>query len=413
MIRLLYRLLVCVALPGALLRVVWRARRQPEYLKNLPERFGRWTLKAGGHPIWIHAVSVGETRAAEPLIRSIQAKHPDIPILLTCTTPTGRATGEQLFGHTIRQAYLPYDLPHAVRRFLRTHQPRLGVLMETELWPELILGCQVQAIPLYIVNARLSERSARRYAYASSFTSQVLNAATAIATQSRADTERFLALGAQHVVTCGNLKFDRSAQPSDFLLAEQLRRRIGPRPVLLVASTRQGEEALFLEAWRDVSRGDVLLALVPRHPQRFDEVAKLIEHHGLSHQRRSRDGPVSASTQVWLGDSMGEMFAYYAACDMAVIGGGFLELGGQNLLEACAVGKPAIVGPHMFNFEEATRSALAAQAAVRVHSASEALNTGLALLKEPDRLRTMGEAGRALMQAHQGATQRILKVLGV
>ena len=413
MIRLIYRVLVWLALPAALVRLVWRAQRQPEYLRNLSERFGHSLATAGGRPIWIHAVSVGETRAAEPLIRAIQARNPGIPILLTCTTPTGRASGEQLFGRTVKQAYLPYDLPHVIRRFLRAHQPRLCVLMETELWPELILGCHKQAIPLYIVNARLSERSARRYAYASSFTSQVFNATKAIATQSQGDTERFLALGAQQVVTCGNLKFDRSAQPSDFLLAEEFRRRIGARPVLLVASTRQGEEALFLQAWQGVSRRDVLLVLVPRHPQRFGEVAKLIEQHGLHHQRRSLDEPVNPATHVWLGDSMGEMFAYFAACDVAVIGGGFLELGGQNLLEACAVGKPVIVGPHMFNFEDATRSALKAQAAMQVHSASEAIDLGLALLKEPGRLHTMGKAGRALMQAHEGATRRILETLGL
>ncbi|MFN0316013.1 MAG: 3-deoxy-D-manno-octulosonic acid transferase, partial [Burkholderiales bacterium] len=298
MTRLLYRALVWLALPGVMLRLAWRARRQPEYLKNLSERFGYSRAGGGGRPIWIHAVSVGETRAAEPLIRAIEVRHPNVPILLTCTTPTGRATGEQLYGTRVTQAYLPYDLPHAVRRFLRTHQPKLGILLETELWPELILGCQEQAIPLSIVNARLSRRSARRYGHVSSFTAQVLNATTVIAAQSQADMQRFQALGAARVVTCGNLKFDRSAQPGDYVLASKLRRYAGDRPIVLVASTRQGEENLFLEAWRDTLRRDVLMVLVPRHPQRFDEVEKLIENHGLRLQRRSHNETVHAQTQV-------------------------------------------------------------------------------------------------------------------
>lgn len=396
-----------------MLRLGWRARRQPEYLRNLSERFGRSRAAGGGRPIWIHAVSVGETRAAEPLIRAIQARHPGVPILLTCTTPTGRISGEQLFGDGVQQAYLPYDLPHAVHRFLRTHQPRLCILMETELWPELILGCRKQGVPVYIANARLSERSARRYGYVSSFTAQVLRATTTIATQAEADSARFQNLGAARVVTCGNLKFDRGAQPGDYLLAEKLRKYLGRRPVLLVASTRQGEEGFFLDAWRDAARRDVLMVLVPRHPQRFDEVAKLIEQRELRYQRRSHDEEVDAATEVWLGDSMGEMFAYYAASDVAVIGGGFLELGGQNLLEACAVGKPAIVGPHMFNFADATRAALEARAVMQVDTAGEAMDAALALLEEPARLRSMGEAGQALMKTHAGATQRVLEALGL
>ncbi len=411
--RTLYRVLFWLALPFALFRVIWRALRQPDYLKNLPERFGFAPAAYEENPIWIHAVSVGETRAAEPLIRALRAKHPNLPVLLTCTTPTGRTTGEQLFGSDVRQLYLPYDLTPAVRRFLRIHRPKMGILMETELWPELILACKAQSIPVYLINARLSERSARRYGLARSLFSTVLDAITSIGAQSESDATRLQNLGAARVSVCGNLKFDRSAAPSDFALAEAFRQRIGSRRVLLVASTRSGEEALVLDAWKQAPHDDVLLVLVPRHPQRFHEVANLIEKRALSFQRRSSNAPVHASTEVWLGDSMGEMFAFYLACDVAAIGGSFLEFGGQNLLEACAVGKPAIVGPHMFNFAEATQLALTAGAALQVTSANEAITVALELLHHPHCLQTLGEAGRTLMHAHQGATQRVLDVLGL
>lgn len=413
MIRILYRISCVVALPFALLRLVWRARAQPAYLKHLGERFGSGKNQSNDRPIWIHAVSVGETRAAEPLVRAIRDRHPGVPILLTCTTPTGRATAAQLFGSQVRQAYIPYDLPFAVRRFLARNHPRIALLMETELWPEMIFDCRQRQIPVHVVNARLSARSAQRYGRVTTFIAQVLECVHSVAAQSDADAQRFRQLGAANVQVCGNLKFDRGATSTDLALGESFRRQFNGRRAILAASTRAGEEELLLQAWAQLQRTDLLLVLVPRHPQRFEEVAQQVTQQGLTLQRRSANAPLDAAAAVWLGDSMGEMYAYHAACDASVIGGSFLELGGQNLLEACAVGRPVIVGPHMFNFAEATRLALNAGAALQVSNAALALSAATALVDDEPRARLMGEKGLALMAQHQGATRRVLELLNL
>lgn len=411
--RNLYRLVFWLALPFALLRLLWRARRQPAYLQHWRERFGFSDNAGITGAIWIHAVSVGETRAAEPLIRAMRTRHPELPILLTCMTPTGRETAAQLFGPEIRQCYLPYDLVPALRRFLRTHRPRMAILMETEWWPELMYACRQDRVPLFIVNARLSERSARRYAHVRSLMGDALRTAQGIAAQSADDAARLRALGAERVHVTGNLKFDRSAQPGDVQLAEIFRHRFAGRAVVLAASTRPGEEQMLLRAWTGAERGTALLIIVPRHPQRFDEVAELIRQAGLTCQRRSDEAAVASGTQAWLGDSMGEMFAYFAACDVALIGGSFLEFGGQNLLEACAVGKPVLFGPHMYNFSEASRLALQAGAARQVEDAEAAIIEALQLLRSAGARDAMGTAGRALMKTHQGATLRVLELMGL
>ena len=409
--RTVYSILLHLLIPFALLRLIWRGRRQPAYLRHIPERFGFYSSRAVAPVIWLHTVSVGETRAAEPLVKALRERWPDHRVLLTHMTPTGRATGEQVFGDAVSRCYLPYDLPWATARFLSHFRPQLGLLLETELWPNLIHGCRVKSIPLYLVNARLSERSARGYARFASLTRATLQELAGVAAQTDDDAQRLITLGTPEVVVCGNLKFDRSPDVQDFELGERLRSWFGTRPVFLAASTREGEEEKVLAAVQLAAQAQLLTVIVPRHPQRFDAVAKMLAERSLTCQRRSEGQPVGATTAVVLGDSMGELYAYYVACDLAFIGGSLLPLGGQNLLEACAVGKPVVVGPYTFNFEEATRLATEAGAAVQVRDEQE-LGRAIARLLADGELRSrMGQAGQALMRQHQGAAQRIVGLL--
>jgi 3-deoxy-D-manno-octulosonic-acid transferase len=411
MMRFFYTLALHVLLPGAFLHLVWRARKQPEYLRHWAERFGFYRSPPAGPLIWIHAVSVGETRAAQPLISALQERYPAARILLTSMTPTGRATAEALFGNRVERAYLPYDLPWAVRSFLTHFRPQIGLVMETELWPNLVAACQADRIPLLLVNARLSEKSARRYARFARLSRETLRGLSALAAQSEADARRLKALGARSVEVFGNLKFD--VTPPEH--REDFRRRIGARQVFLCASTREGEEALILDEWLKLGAGGTarlpLLVIVPRHPQRFNEVARQIEARGLNYQRRSDERPLAPTTQVWLGDSMGEMFAYYAAADVAFIGGSLLDFGAQNLIEACALGVPVLIGPSTFNFADAARNAIASGAAQPIADARELVSAARALLDDAALRASMGNAGRAFAAAHRGATARTLALI--
>ena len=407
-----YTLLLYALLPRAILHLWWRARRQPEYLEHVAERFGRYAVRAERPPIWVHAVSVGETRAGEPLIQALQLKYPRHPILLTHMTPTGRATGATLFGEGVLRCYLPYDFPFAVERFLAHFKPACGILLETELWPNLIHACRRRGIPIFLVNARMSEKSLRRYARFGAFIAACLNELSGIAAQSSGDADRLRALGASAVEVTGNLKFDIAPDAARVAQGEAWHAAWGSaRPVLLCASTREGEEALLLQALRDIDIPHLLTVIVPRHPQRFDEVATLIERAGMRYQRRSDGLPVAAQTRIVLGDSMGEMFAYYAACDVAVIGGSLLPFGAQNLIEACAVGRPVIVGPHTYNFADATQGAVDAGAALRVADAAGAIAAARELLMNPERARLSRQAGLAFTRGHRGATTRALDLI--
>jgi 3-deoxy-D-manno-octulosonic-acid transferase len=411
-VRILYNLLLWAALPYTFWHLWRRGRRQPEYRRHVGERFGRYPPAPARPLIWIHAVSVGETRAAAPLVWRLKERHPEHAILLTHMTPTGRATGEELFGATVLRAYLPYDYPWAVRRFLDHYRPRLGIIMETELWPNLILEARARGLPLYLANARLSEESARGYARAGSLVRAALQALSGISAQTEADAARLRGLGAPAVEVSGSIKFDFAPPPDELALGEGLRQRFGAeRPAFLAASTREGEETLVLDALAQADVPGLLAVIVPRHPQRFAEVAELLSRRGIPFQRRSEDAPVAAATRVVLGDSMGEMFAYYAACDVAFVGGSLLPLGGQNLIEACAVGRPVLVGPHTFNFEEAARLAIEAGAAQRVADAAALGEAITRLLRDSARRRAMGKAGLAFAARHRGATERILRMV--
>ncbi|HSD61328.1 MAG TPA: lipid IV(A) 3-deoxy-D-manno-octulosonic acid transferase [Burkholderiales bacterium] len=410
--RFLYTLLLWAALPGMLWRLWRRGRRQPEYLQHMGERFGRFPPAPSQPVIWIHAVSLGETRAALPLVRRLMERHPDHAILLTHMAPTGRATAEELFGDRVLPCHLPYDYPFAVARFLDHFRPRLGIIMETELWPNLILACRRRGIPVFLVNARLSERSAAGYARVRPLARGILEALAGVSAQTEADAVRLRALGAPAVEVSGSIKFDFAPPQAQLALGAELRARFGSgRTVFLAASTREGEEAIVLDALARVQVPGLLAVLVPRHPRRFMEVAAELERRRIPFQRRSDEGPVAPDTRVVFGDSMGEMFAYYEACDVAFVGGSLLPLGGQNLIEACAVGKPVLVGPHTFNFEEATRLAVEAGAAQRVADGEELADQVTRLLQDPARRRAMGEAGLAFAARHRGATERILRLV--
>jgi len=411
--RALYNALLWLLLPLIPLRLLWRGRRQPEYRAHWDERFAGKAPVARGPTIWIHAVSVGETRAAQPLVRALLAAYPRHRILLSHMTPTGRATARELFAadaDRIDSAYLPYDYPFAIRRFLARVRPEFGLVMETELWPNLIATCAARGVPLLLVNARLSARSARGYRRLGALAREALSGLAAIGAQTEGDTTRLRELGATAPTVTGNLKFDASPDATQLALGSRLRERFGPRPVLLCASTREGEEALILDALAQAG-SDFLTVIVPRHPQRFGDVAQLIGARGFALQRRSADESIRSDTRIVLGDSMGELFAYYAAADLAFIGGSLLQLGGQNLIEACAVGTPVLIGPHTYNFLDATAQAIAAGAARRTTDAADMIAQAQALLADADTRNAMGDAGRRFAATHAGATARTLQLI--
>ena len=411
MVRLAYALLWYCLTPLIWLRLAWRARKQPEYLQNLGERYGFYRQTPFNKLIWVHAVSVGETRAAQPLIEGLLAQWPEHRILLTGMTPTGRQTGAEVygacFGERVLQVYLPYDYPGAVRRFFAHFNPAFGVLMETEIWPNLLAAAKTAGVPVVLANARLSARSARGYGRFDALVRPAFAALAGVAAQTSGDARRLGELGAPTVDVCGNLKFDVTPAPDKLLLGQRWRAALNGRPVWLAASTREGEEPLILAAWRQVAPSGALLVLVPRHPQRFDAVAALVREAGLSCVRRS-DGLPQADTAVWLGDSMGEMAAYYTLADLAFIGGSLLPLGGQNLIEAAACGCPVLVGPHTFNFLQATEDALSAGAARRIQDETDLGAAVVGLLANPVQLAGMREAAVSFARAHQGAAGRTL-----
>lgn len=405
-------MLLYLGIPLVLLRLVWRARRQRGYLQHVAERFGFYGAADAVQPcIWVHAVSVGETRAAEPLILALQVRFPQHRIVLTHMTSTGRETGESVFGEAVTRAYLPYDLPGAVARFLDHFRPAAGVVMETEVWPNLLHAAARRGIPVYLVNARLSARSLAGYRRSGALARDALAAFTAIAAQSAADAERLQTLGAARVTVTGNLKFDLAPSAEQLEQGRAWRAAIGARPVVLAASTREGEEDLLLDAVLRAGAGDVLWVIVPRHPQRFDSVAALITARGLRLQRRSAGLDIANDTQVLLGDSMGEMAVYYALSDVVLMGGSFLDFGAHNLIEPCAAAKPVIVGPSTYNFVDAADAAHAAGAALRVETMEAAVVQTLQLLADAPRRVQMGAAGVAFAAAHRGATQRVVALI--
>lgn len=415
---LIYSITWWLALPLVLLRLFIRGGKEPGYRRHVAERLGFYGEVRLVHELpvlWVHAVSVGETRAAQPLVEALLAAYPHHVVLLTHMTPTGRATGRLLFNKEPRvvQSYLPYDTSWMVGRFLRRFKPLLCVLMETEVWPNVMRQCRRHQVSVALVNARLSEKSLKKALRLPSLFVEAARAMTVVAMQSDSDAARVRQLCASNVHVTGSIKFDIVPPLAMLERGAALRARFGRRPVLVCANTRDGEESLILDALPTLNVEDVLLIIVPRHSQRFNDVAQQICSRGFSLARRSESGDavIGREIQVMLGDSMGEMFAYYAAADLACVCGSLLPLGGHNLIEACAVGKPVLVGPYTFNFAEVAEDAISAGAALRVEDAKHMMQQATTILRDAPLRMEMGAKALVFARQHGGATSRTMALL--
>lgn len=406
----LYSALMRAARPLLKRKLARRARSEPGYSQAVPERFGHYTHapERPGELVWVHAVSLGETRAAAILLQTWRARQPGLRLLLTHGTATGREQGRALLGPGDVQVWQPWDDADAVARFFAHFRPRLGVLMETEVWPQLVAGARSAGVPLVLANARLSDKSLRQALRWPALARPAYAGLSAVLAQTEADAQRLRQLGAPVQAVLGNLKFD--ARPDAALLALGRGRRPG-LPVLMLASSREGEEAQFLHALQAHPPGCWQPLIVPRHPQRFEEVARLAEAAGWTVSRRSQWGadlvqrPDAAPGTLWLGDSLGEMPLYFGLSALALLGGSFEPLGGQNLIEAAACGCPIVMGPHTFNFSEAAERALAEGAAIGVVDMAQALDQAQALLSDAAQAQ-MAQAALEFAQRHQGAAAR-------
>jgi 3-deoxy-D-manno-octulosonic-acid transferase len=419
----LYGLFTTAVQPLVRRKLRRRAVAEPGYAFAVEERFGHYDDAVTGEAqCWVHAVSLGETRAAAILIAELRRQYPGIPILLTHGTATGREEGAKLLEPGDTQVWQPWDTPGAVARFLDRFQPRIGVLMETEVWPAMAAACKARRIPLVLANARLNEKSLAAAERLSWLARPAYSALAAVWAQTEADAHRLVSLGAKVAGIYGNLKFDAAPDARQLAAAVKLREHL-PKPMVMLASSRDGEERMLLEvlrrfgatepvppeqgAVRSIARRvhEVQWMIVPRHPQRFDEVAAMIEAQGFAVARRSAAGaPVDG--EIWLGDSLGEMALYYGLADVALLGGSFEPLGGQNLIEAAACGCPVVMGPSTFNFAEAAELSLAAGASLRVDSIEQAVTVALKLVENPERRAAMAEAALAFSSANRGAAER-------
>lgn len=411
--RLFYSLLFYFALPIIILRLLWRARKAPAYKNRLAERFA-YKLAMKPHCIWVHAVSVGESIAAAPMIYALQAKYPHLPITITCMTPTGSERIQALFGDKVYHCYMPYDAPCIARRFLKKLQPKLAIIMETELWPNHIYYCHKYGIPTILANARLSQRSAKGYSRFPHLISPMLNSLSWIAAQTQVEADRFIQLGAEaeHVSVIGSVKFDVSIEPSLINKATDIRQQwqTNKRPTWIAASTHAGEDEIVLEAHRQLlaQHNDALLILVPRHPERFKNVYELASQY-FKTVKRSEKAPVTNNSQVLLGDTMGELLFLYALADMAFVGGSLVDVGGHNVLEPIALHKPVICGPYLYNFKEITNQLIAEQALLIVNNSQELFLHLKKLIEKPEMIAQMVEGGNHIMQRNQGALAKLLK----
>lgn len=411
---MLYSLALYLLSPLVFLYFLFLGWRDRGYWQGWRQRLGWWQKVAEPGGIVVHAVSVGEVNAAEALVRQLLRQYPDLPITLTCFTATGSRRIQSLFGERVVQGYWPLDFPGAVRRFLHHTRPRLVLILETEIWPNFYACAQQRGIPLMLVNARISDRSFARYQRLRGLTAPALGGVSSIAAQSAEDQRRLLELGAPSDRTwlSGNLKFSLQLPSGLAEKGQALRHTWGEtRPVFLAASTREGEEEIVLAAFAKVREQfpQALLVVVPRHPQRFEEVAWLIAARGLRLARHSQPAGDLRSIDCYLVDAMGELLGFYAACDLAFVGGSLANTGGHNVLEAAALGKPVLMGPNTFNFAEISHALVAAEAAQRVFDAASLQAAVSALLADPAKRQRMGSAGLALMLQEQGALNRTLQ----
>ncbi|MEZ5527218.1 MAG: lipid IV(A) 3-deoxy-D-manno-octulosonic acid transferase [Gammaproteobacteria bacterium] len=415
--RFAYNILFTLVLPVIVLRLLWRAIKAPAYARRWGERFGAPRLSAQqqamkGKWLWLHAVSVGETLAAAPLVRKLLADHPELPIVMTTMTPTGSERVRALFGDSICHVYAPYDHPLVVNRFLRRFQPHTVVIMETELWPNIIHCSKALGARVIVANARLSEKSFRGYEKFARLGKPMLQAIDCIAAQGEADAQRFERLGVprERLRVTGSIKFEIDL-PDDLAQKREAMKAsfAGNRPVLIAASTREGEEEHVLRAFRQClqTMPDLLLILVPRHPERFKSVARLCEQNGLTLVKRSEHSVVTEKTQVFLGDSMGEMLTYFSVSDVAFVGGSLVNTGCHNVLEPAALGLPVLVGPSQFNFQSICEQLESAGALKTVADANGLAQAVVQVFADESLRQSMGAAGRQLIEENRGALQRI------
>ncbi len=415
--RHLYSILFYVLAPLLLVRLLWKSCRTPAYRMRISERFGLYHGQPVVAPgsIWIHAVSVGECEAAFPIINALLERG-DIPLLITSTTPTGSARLQAVLGDAVQHVYLPYDLPGAVSRFIDYFRPRIGLIMETEIWPNLLQICSSRQIPLAIINGRLSEKSAQGYAKLRSFVGQSLNAVTHVAAQTRLDADRYINIGARpdKISVMGNIKFEVEFDNEAQELARTLRQELFPRRAVWIAgSTHPGEEEQILDALVEVKKSvpQLLLILAPRHPERSGDVRILCEKRGLLTQKRSDGLFCRSETSVFLIDGIGELRKFYGAADVAFVGGSLVPHGGQNILEAAVAGLPVVFGPYMMNFAEITRNLLDAGVGVQVDSPAMLAEWVLRFLQEPQLAIGYGRKGRAFVTSNRGALGRVLSIV--
>lgn len=425
MARFLYNLVFTLAIPLILFRMWLRGSSNPGYRKRWAERFALFKFTGKPRGILVHSVSVGETLAAEPLVRSLQAAHPDLTITITTTTPTGSDQVKRLYAEDLEEGrifhvYLPYDLPWLMSRFIKKVKPSLCLIMETELWPNIIRTCNKNKVPVFLANARLSNKSAKGYAKFSKFTQPMLQGLDLIAAQHNDDAERFIGLGVNKdkVVVTGSIKFDITVPGNVLQQANILKQQWGEnRLVIVLASSHEGEDDLILDSYQQllVHFPDLLLVLVPRHPERFDEVAAIVLNRDLQLIRRSeandrRSSQPGPLTQVYLADTMGEMLLLLACADIAVIGGSFIEHGGHNPLEACALSKAVVMGPSDYNFA-AIAQQLIDQGAMQQAPSSKLTICLQQLLERPNMRAEMGENGQKVVSRNQGAVERLTIII--
>lgn len=411
-----YTTLLYLVLPFALLRLLWRSLKAPDYRKRWKERFGLFAPFDANDTLWIHAVSVGEVQAAVPLVKLLQDRYPEQAIVITTTTPTGSRRVKELFGDDLFHVYAPYDLPLIIERFIQRAKPRIMVLMETEIWPNLLATCKQHGIPSLLANARLSQRSATGYARLGGFARQTFGNISWVAAQTAADAERFVQLGVEppRILVTGSIKFDARLPRSLNEQAEVIRRAWGhERPVWVAASTHEGEDEQVLQAHKQIQQQqpDALLVLVPRHPERFDSVATLCKKRGFKVVRRSDQTPCTPETSLFLGDSVGELPMFLAGADVAFMGGSLVKHGGHNMLEPAALGVPVVFGPHNFNFAAISKLLLEADAAAMVNHADELAVVVEAWLSDASERSRIGENGRRVVEQNRGALSKLVDLI--
>lgn len=410
--RQLYTLIFYLILPWVLLRLYWRGAKSHGHRVRWRERLGFYTGKARQHVVWFHCVSVGEAEAAFPLIRSLQAEHPEQVFLVTTITPTGSARVKAVLGERVEHVYLPYDLPIVLRRFFARFQPKMAIFMEKEIWPNLFAMCAERQIPLFVINARLSAQSARAYKRIPALVKPAFRCVTQIATQTEEDRRHFIEIGAspEQVAVLGNIKFDLSIDEYAIAEGRALKQKsFAGRFVWMLASTHQGEEAQLLPVFMALKKRlpTLLLLIAPRHPERFSVVKKLCQDQGLEVVMRSENRPITADTDVYVADSMGELKMLYAAADAAFVGGSLVPVGGHNVLEPALVGAPVMFGPQMFNFKEIAERILAEQAAVQCLDTDAVAEAVLKIHADAGFRDKLIAKAKAFVLRNQGATQRI------